>query len=797
METNANVPSALRHLLARGTQQQQQIQQQQQHYQQGYNHNHSHNHTLNYNSGIDNGNSIMHNTYANQSAISSAATLQSPSPTQKLSSAKSTGNLKSGSSLGAWLSKYHLRPGGGARVPAKVSHGSTSSIGSSSQEYPAAAAVITSDENSQSSHNSMAFSAFITSVETREANGNGGPGELRMGGLRMGRKRFLVYRIQVTGNKGQWWVARRYSEFHELFQTLRRLFPQQSHQWNDLFPSKRLIPGLSSSADSVLHRREKLNSFLRALTQDASVCQCSTMQQFLHDDPIDAESVPLAERMAADNESEKHKYNGIQPLFHSGQAQQQQASKRSISSGNVLPNIDHTALYAQWQVPLPDKWQTIAPKVAPKGRESLERMASMPSLKSGSASRPQFDYSIPMPTVPQTAIHGYASLGHATGRSAKQQQQQQNPPAAEPIHMHRKISDPLEYASAEKRPNNTMPHSMRKKYGLRRNLQYRGDRIDMEGFPAPNSAGDQISHSAGRPPDTAATLMPVDSDYVMVDDESHGNNNNNGNNNMDIDRTLRSGSIDSDHDESIGRCDALGNKRGRTLAAPRRTPLGGIGKNRRLPNDDIAIVSAKSQMRSGKKQHSATTTAAPSVFKRKPGSDDGNDGDANDRNDESRADIDADGTGRSPHMNGPQKVSLDDFQLLSIIGKGSYGKVMLARYKDTGKVMAIKVISKSKLRGRPNEIRRVMSERKVLERTVRHPFLVGLQCAFQTKEKLFFCLDYVNGGELFFHLQRERRFGENRARFYAAEIASALAYLHSMDVVYRDLKPENCLLDAR
>ncbi|KAJ2827970.1 Serine/threonine-protein kinase Sgk2, partial [Coemansia sp. 'formosensis'] len=150
----------------------------------------------------------------------------------------------------------------------------------------------------------------------------------------------------------------------------------------------------------------------------------------------------------------------------------------------------------------------------------------------------------------------------------------------------------------------------------------------------------------------------------------------------------------------------------------------------------------------------------------------------------------------SSMMSQKRVVGLDDFQLLSIIGKGSYGKVMLARYKDTGKVMAIKVISKSKLRGRPNEIRRVMSERKVLERTIEHPFLVGLQCAFQTKEKLFFCLDYVNGGELFFHLQRERRFSENRARFYAAEITSALEYLHGMGVVYRDLKPENCLLDA-
>ncbi|KAJ2588655.1 Serine/threonine-protein kinase Sgk2 [Coemansia sp. RSA 1804] len=161
-------------------------------------------------------------------------------------------------------------------------------------------------------------------------------------------------------------------------------------------------------------------------------------------------------------------------------------------------------------------------------------------------------------------------------------------------------------------------------------------------------------------------------------------------------------------------------------------------------------------------------------------------------------DEDTDGKRRNNKTSGsgPQKVGLDDFHLLSLIGKGSYGQVLLARYKDTGKIMAIKVISKSKLRGRPNEIRRVMSERKVLERTVKHPFLVGLQCAFQTKEKLFFCLDYVNGGELFFHLQRERRFGENRARFYAAEITSALAYLHGMDVVYRDLKPENCLLDA-
>jgi len=68
---------------------------------------------------------------------------------------------------------------------------------------------------------------------------------------------------------------------------------------------------------------------------------------------------------------------------------------------------------------------------------------------------------------------------------------------------------------------------------------------------------------------------------------------------------------------------------------------------------------------------------------------------------------------------------------------------------------------------------------------VKHPFLVGLRYSFQTPEKLYFVLDYVNGGELFFHLQRDKRFPEARARFYAAEIVSALEYLHSLDIIYR------------
>lgn len=88
-----------------------------------------------------------------------------------------------------------------------------------------------------------------------------------------------------------------------------------------------------------------------------------------------------------------------------------------------------------------------------------------------------------------------------------------------------------------------------------------------------------------------------------------------------------------------------------------------------------------------------------------------------------------------------------------------------------------------------------MAERNVLIRNLQHPFLVGLHYSFQTAKKLYFVLDYVNGGELFFHLQRERTFDEPRAKFYSAEITSAIGYLHEINIIYRDLKPENILLD--
>ncbi|KAK7488522.1 hypothetical protein BaRGS_00020307, partial [Batillaria attramentaria] len=140
-------------------------------------------------------------------------------------------------------------------------------------------------------------------------------------------------------------------------------------------------------------------------------------------------------------------------------------------------------------------------------------------------------------------------------------------------------------------------------------------------------------------------------------------------------------------------------------------------------------------------------------------------------------------------------VRPSDFEFLKVIGKGSFGKVMLARHKTEKGIYAVKVLGKAAIMKR-NEAKHIMSERNVLLKNVKHPFLVGLHYSFQTVDKLYFVLDYVNGGELFFHLQKERFFPEYRAKFYAAEMAHALGYLHSLNIIYRDLKPENILLDS-
>lgn len=144
-----------------------------------------------------------------------------------------------------------------------------------------------------------------------------------------------------------------------------------------------------------------------------------------------------------------------------------------------------------------------------------------------------------------------------------------------------------------------------------------------------------------------------------------------------------------------------------------------------------------------------------------------------------------------PSKNKP--LSIDDFDLLKVIGKGSFGKVMQVKKKDTQKVYALKAIRKSYIVSK-SEVTHTLAERTVLAR-VDCPFIVPLKFSFQSPEKLYLVLAFINGGELFYHLQKEGRFDLSRARFYTAELLCALETLHNLDVIYRDLKPENILLD--
>ncbi|XP_065755258.1 RAC-beta serine/threonine-protein kinase isoform X4 [Phocoena phocoena] len=132
------------------------------------------------------------------------------------------------------------------------------------------------------------------------------------------------------------------------------------------------------------------------------------------------------------------------------------------------------------------------------------------------------------------------------------------------------------------------------------------------------------------------------------------------------------------------------------------------------------------------------------------------------------------------------KVTMNDFDYLKLLGKGTFGKVILVREKASGRYYAMKILRKEVIIAK-DEVAHTVTESRVLQNT-RHPFLTALKYAFQTHDRLCFVMEYANGGELFFHLSRERVFTEERARFYGAEIVSALEYLHSRDVVYRDIK---------
>ena len=142
------------------------------------------------------------------------------------------------------------------------------------------------------------------------------------------------------------------------------------------------------------------------------------------------------------------------------------------------------------------------------------------------------------------------------------------------------------------------------------------------------------------------------------------------------------------------------------------------------------------------------------------------------------------------------QFGLSHFELIKVIGRGSYAKVLLCKLKTTKQLYAMKVIKKETISDE-EDVDWVNTEKKVFEQATNHPFLVGMHSCFQTVSRLFFVIEYVNGGDLMFHMQRQRKLPEDHARFYSAEIILALDFLHSRYIVYRDLKLDNVLLDSQ
>ncbi|KAF8245591.1 kinase-like protein [Wilcoxina mikolae CBS 423.85] len=139
------------------------------------------------------------------------------------------------------------------------------------------------------------------------------------------------------------------------------------------------------------------------------------------------------------------------------------------------------------------------------------------------------------------------------------------------------------------------------------------------------------------------------------------------------------------------------------------------------------------------------------------------------------------------------KYTLSDFMIQRTLGTGSFGRVHLVQSRHNLRFYAIKVLKKAQV-VKMKQVEHTNDERKMLQK-VKHPFLITLWGTFQDNKNLYMVMDFIEGGELFSLLRKSQRFPNPVAKFYAAEVALALEYLHSHSIIYRDLKPENLLLD--
>ena len=140
-----------------------------------------------------------------------------------------------------------------------------------------------------------------------------------------------------------------------------------------------------------------------------------------------------------------------------------------------------------------------------------------------------------------------------------------------------------------------------------------------------------------------------------------------------------------------------------------------------------------------------------------------------------------------------KNVTLNDFKIIKVIGRGTFGKVCLVQYKETKEYFAMKSMKKNILLEK-DTVQSTLLEKKILE-NLNYQFLIGMVFCFQTEERIYFVMPFIRGGELFQHLHKSQYFSEETTKFYAAIIGLSLEYLHTHGIIYRDIKPENILID--
>ena len=146
------------------------------------------------------------------------------------------------------------------------------------------------------------------------------------------------------------------------------------------------------------------------------------------------------------------------------------------------------------------------------------------------------------------------------------------------------------------------------------------------------------------------------------------------------------------------------------------------------------------------------------------------------------------------HKQEDEEVTLKDFEIMGVIGRGTFGKVFLAKFKKTETLYAIKSLRKDVL-VEAGQIENVKLEKEILL-ACDHPFLAGMEFVFQSDTRLYFVIEFLKGGELYKHFLKKRRFQEEEAKFYSIQIAMAIGHLHKQNILHRDLKLENIMING-